>query len=325
MSHNLLELFSSSFQQNFKQVPDKILIALSGGVDSMCLLDLAQEWAIQNKCQIYCATIDHHLRPNSTKEANEISSLLSTQNIPHKILAWPAGQDTNSNIESLARQARYELLSNYAKAQNISVILTAHHADDELENFFIRLSRGSGIDGLAATQAVRKQYGLKIFRPLLEASKSELITYAKAKQLKFFEDETNQDKKFLRNKIRNLLSELSDEELSKKRILQSMQHFLRAKNFFNTYIEQLFNEYVKRDEQGNYIIKFTDFINLEQEAALRLLIKILSQSNEQDYKPRFTNLEQLYQKIINKQIHKRTTFAKNIISVSAEEILFSKE
>ena len=121
---------------------------LSGGIDSLALTFLTQEYAKNYNIKLHTLTIDHQLRPESTIEAKKLNELLENHNINHSITTWNHQEPINSNIEAKARNARYELIANFAKQNNIDLTLVGHHFDDQIENFLIRLERGSGIDGL---------------------------------------------------------------------------------------------------------------------------------------------------------------------------------
>ncbi len=143
----------------------KILLAVSGGADSLAMLLLAHA-AIP--AQIVAATVDHKLRPEASAEADYVAKLCAGRRTPHRILR-PETPITG-NIQSAARTARYELLMQAADETGCAFIATAHHGDDQIETVLMRLARGSGVDGLSA---IRPRNG-RIIRPLLEFSKSEL-------------------------------------------------------------------------------------------------------------------------------------------------------
>ena len=341
----LLSELQRSFQDNFSTFPKKILIALSGGIDSLALTLLIIEWAKQHKITIYTVTINHKLRQDSTIETQKLHDLMIKLNIKHEIINWQRDQEVISNIENKARQARYSFLTQYADKYKIPVIVTAHHLDDQIETFFMRLLRGSGIDGLAAIQPITKlNKNLTLFRPLLQVTKAQLKEYLVTNKQDWFEDKTNNNTKFLRNKVRKFLYEIEDKDLLNQRIVQTTKHFARAKDFLESHTNQIFKELTFIEKE--YItINYDKFINLHEEIALRLLIKIfITINNNGDnfeyfnkygiYKPRFNNLYQLYQKIIivknqqkinSKAVTMKTTFAKTIITITNNNILFKTE
>jgi tRNA(Ile)-lysidine synthase len=321
---SLLEVFRDNIEKWFDEVPDRILVAVSGGVDSVVLGDVVREWCLEKGCEMFAVTVDHGLREGSGDEALEVSGLMEEKGVRHEILKWD-GEDVSSNVEALAREGRYGLLCEYALMHNVGVIVTGHHGDDELENFFIRLSRGSGIDGLALMDVKQElSERVELFRPFMEVRKQELLDYADKKNLRFFEDETNGDERFKRNKIRQLLAELEDGGLVFKRTRKTMEHFSRAKSFFREHVGEVYERIVE-EEKGKLIVDLARFNELHEEIALRLLVKVFAQVGGGKYKPRFEKLLDVYEKIKNKKINKRMTFAKTIIEYKNETLIFIPE
>jgi tRNA(Ile)-lysidine synthase len=301
-----------------------ILVAVSGGVDSLALTFLTNEYAKNHNIKFHALTIDHKLRPESTAEAKKLNELLTNHNINHSITTWHHQEPINSNIEAKARNARYELIANFSTQNNIDLTLVGHHFDDQIENFFIRLERGSGIDGLGLMDTVFVRNNTKFLRPLLNIPKNQLQQYLVSREIKWFEDSSNQNEKFKRNKIRNLIEKLDDKELIKKRIYQTSKHLSRAKSYLNIQTETTFEELVSFNNKKAEI-NLNSFKKLHEEIAFRLMIKLFNEIGDKIYKPRFEKLETLYEKIINDQINKSTTFANCLIEITQDIIVLSKE
>ena len=349
INNSLLSKLQRSFQDCFLILPKKILIAVSGGIDSLALTLLIKELAGQHKITIYAVTIDHKLRDNSSLEAQKLHDVMIKLGIRHEIIDWQKDQEIISNIENKARQARYSLLTQYADKHKIPVIVTAHHLDDQIETFFMRLLRGSGIDGLAAINPVTQlNKNLILFRPLLQVTKAQLKEYLLANKQVWFEDDTNNNTKFLRNKVRKFLYEIEDKNLLDQRIIKTTEHFARAKDFLESHTKYIFQKLTSIEEGDVISLDYQEFINLHEEIALRLLIRIFNIINGREgskgnfeyynkhniYKPRFNNLYQLYQKILtlknnkklnSKAISMRRNFAKTIITITSNKILFKAE
>ncbi|RVT41765.1 tRNA lysidine(34) synthetase TilS [Sphingobium algorifonticola] len=178
-------------------LPARIGVAVSGGPDSMALL-----WLAQAACPaaVEAATVDHGLRPAAADEAAMVATWCAAHDIPHAILR-PA-QPITGNIQSAARAARYALLEQWRAERGLHVVLTAHHADDQLETLLMRLNRGSGVSGLAG---VRARSGT-IARPLLAWRKAELVALAQDQGLPFADDPSNADPRFDRAALRRHLA-----------------------------------------------------------------------------------------------------------------------
>jgi tRNA(Ile)-lysidine synthase len=320
----LIEKFYKELNQVKLKLPfTKILVAVSGGIDSLALCFLANEYAKTHDIKLMSLTVEHGLRDNSRNQAKELNQLLLSHQIHHEIDIWQKDNEITSNIEAQAREARYKLIINYAKEHNIDLVLLGHHYDDQIENFLIRLERGSGIDGLSLMDSYFSKQKVNFMRPLIAVRKTELKSYLEVQNIKWFEDPSNQDTKFKRNKIRNLLANL-DDDLIKQRIYQTSSHFSRVKSYLSAQVNTAYQKLIWQQDKI-IIIELAEFKKLHSEIALRLLIKILSEIGGKSYKPRFEKLEILYNKIVNDEINKRTTFAFTIIEVKADQLMFQQE
>jgi tRNA(Ile)-lysidine synthase len=156
-----------------------LLIAVSGGPDSTALLLMADEWARRRgRTRIEAATVDHGLRPESAEEAKAVAALCARLGVAHRILQWKGAKPV-SRLQERAREARYRLLVDHAKAIGADALLTAHHADDQAETVLFRLLRGSGVAGLRGMELTTTRDGMTIARPLIGLKKRDLIAFAK--------------------------------------------------------------------------------------------------------------------------------------------------
>ena len=128
-------------------IDENFAVAVSGGPDSLALAFLAKIYSIKKKIVSKFFIVDHKLRLESTREANHVRKVLKGLTIDAEILTWK-GKKPSKNIQALARKKRYEILFKRCDKSKIKNILLGHHQDDLLENFFIRLLRGSGLKGL---------------------------------------------------------------------------------------------------------------------------------------------------------------------------------
>ena len=175
----------------------KLVVAVSGGVDSVVLLD---KFVREAKYDLIVAHVDHGIRPDSGKDAALVKKLAASHNLPFELAALKLG---SSASELRAREARYTFLRQVAHKYD-AMIATAHHKNDLYESIAINVVRGTGWRGLAVLDSPG------IIRPLLDMTKREIIDYATKHDLKWHEDSTNSDTKFLRNKLRPLMNRLDD-------------------------------------------------------------------------------------------------------------------
>lgn len=172
--------------------PGRYVVAVSGGVDSMVLLDLlAQEPGLD----LVVAHVDHGIRKDSAEDRKLVESVTGTLSVPFVCLQANLGAKTS---EATAREVRYAFLNKAKKDTNADGIITAHHQDDLIETAILNMLRGTGRKGLTSLGS-----DSKIVRPLLKIPKKDLIKYAKKEGLKWREDSTNIDETYLRNYIRH--------------------------------------------------------------------------------------------------------------------------
>jgi tRNA(Ile)-lysidine synthase len=191
-----------------------LLIAVSGGPDSTALLLMASEWAKRRgKTRIEAATVDHGLRPESADEARAVGEICARLGVSHRVLHWK-GAKPATRLQERAREARYRLLVDHAKALGADAVMTAHHADDQAETVLFRLLRGSGLAGLRGMDVMTARDGMTIARPLISLKKRDLIAFANARAAPFIDDPSNSDPRFARTRLRALLARLDEEGLN---------------------------------------------------------------------------------------------------------------
>lgn len=180
----------------------RLVVAVSGGPDSMGLLALARA---ARPGRLLAATVDHQLRDGSGEEAAKVAVACRKLGVPHATLV-PEAPIAGASLQAQARQARYALLVRWSAAQDSGFLLTAHHADDQAETLLMRLNRGSGLAGLSAIRASRWHDGVLIVRPVLAWRRDELRAVALAAGLPIVDDPANADPRHDRTRMRALLA-----------------------------------------------------------------------------------------------------------------------
>ena len=302
ITNNIEEVF-----KNFS-IKKQIAVAISGGCDSMALTLALNDFCKENKIKIYALTIDHGVRKNSKNEAKKVGELLKKFDISHKIIAIPQKQIPHKNIEANLREIRYEILTNFCKKNHLEFLFVGHHIGDIAENFLIRLFRGSGLDGLSPIQKISEINGVKIIRPFLEISKDELKNYLIAKNIEWFEDETNDDEKFLRNKIRKFLASFDDKNLLEKRIYNASLEISKTRDFFDEIMDGYELEIIEQNTDNLTIINRHKLTGINPAIALKILAKILMKIGEKKYKPRKEKLIRFYEYLIAEGVIKKREF-----------------
>jgi tRNA(Ile)-lysidine synthase len=202
-----------------------ILLAVSGGPDSMALLALAARWQhlLPRVPAIAVATVDHGLRKASRAEARMVGDVAARLGLPHRRLVWQ-GEKPRTGLQAAARAARYALLARYAGRIGAEVVLTAHSEDDQAETLLLRLAAGSRIDGLAAMRPQSDRGGWQLGRPLLGIARARLRATCLAQALPFVDDPSNADPAFARVRLRSLLPALAGEGLTARRLAEFASH-----------------------------------------------------------------------------------------------------
>jgi tRNA(Ile)-lysidine synthase len=177
--------------------PPRVGLCVSGGPDSLALLLLAQA----GLNAVEAATVDHGLRETSSEEASFVAGLCTELSVPHSTLVL--GKPDRGNLSAWARRERYGALREWAQHRDLDLLVTAHHADDQLETIVMRLNRGSGVAGLAGVRAF--QEGL--VRPLLGWRKAELEAIVAHCGIEAIDDPSNSDDRFDRARLRKALAQ----------------------------------------------------------------------------------------------------------------------
>lgn len=324
----LQEKFNKIINKIFlNKVPKKIAVAVSGGIDSMSLTFLLNQFCKNKKIELIALTVDHNLRKNSAPDAKKTTKILQKSGISCYILNSYLETPPITNIEAILREVRYNLLHEYCLNNDIKYLFIGHHQQDLTENFLIRLFRGSGIDGLSATDYITDFQEIKIIRPLLDFKKEEFQEYLLNKKITWIEDESNQDEKYLRNKIRLFLNSLKDKDLINQRVAKASSSILENKKLIEKFLLENSSKILKFNELGYFLFNKDDFINLSFEEAKRYLAWSLMDVSGNYYKPRLQYLENLYFWILdkNKSQKKRSFYGCIIQEFNQSQFIIYRE
>jgi tRNA(Ile)-lysidine synthase len=200
-----------------------LILAVSGGPDSTALLICAARWrkALRRGPKLVAITVDHGLRPEARREALAVKRLARSLEVEHRTLRW-RGRKPSTGLQEAARLERYRLLAEAAQKAGARHVLTAHTLDDQAETVLIRLTRGSGISGLAAMARVSPvpggEGGISLVRPLLELRKARLLATLRAAGVAAADDPSNRDPRFTRARLRGTMPILEREGLHPERL-----------------------------------------------------------------------------------------------------------
>ena len=324
LNNNQISIIYNKFEKSLDS-NEKYAVALSGGPDSLALAFLAKCYALKHGTNIKYLIVDHKLRKESSIEAEHVSLMLKKYSINCKILKWK-GKKPKSNIQSIARNIRYSLLTNECKISKIRKLLVGHHMDDLHENFLIRLVRGSGLKGLISMDKTSelKINNIEIVRPLIDIEKKHLQSLSLKVYKKYIEDPSNQNKDFKRIRIRKLLRDLEIEGLDKKKLQ------LTINNLKDTYKSVIFytNKNIKENcvyslKDNKYILS-SKFFEQSDEIIFRSIMDLLKKVSSKYYPPRGKSVKELILAInLNNQL--KTTLGGCLIEKVNRTVIISPE
>jgi tRNA(Ile)-lysidine synthase len=299
-----------------------LILAVSGGGDSLALLHLAARWQQLNpepQRKLIVATVDHGLRAAAREEARWVADEAGKLGLPHEVVSW-AGAKPATGIQDAAREVRYGLLAALARRHAGAgpvAIVTAHTEDDQAETLLMRLARGSGIDGLSGMSAERfadRDAGCVLLRPLLSVSGARLRATLGAAGLNWIEDPSNADERFERvrwRKARALLDELG---LSNEKLALSALRLERARRGLEAAADQLAAA-AQLDLHGGTFASLDAqaFAAGTEDSRLRLLGRLIGAYGGQEEPLRLAKLEALVARIAESRFE-AATLAGTIVS-----------
>ena len=251
-----------------------IVLAVSGGPDSIALMWLAVRWrrALMRGPRLIAVTVDHGLRPEAAREARGVKDLARLLEVPHRTLRW-TGAKPKTGLPAAARSARYRLLAQAARASGATHILTAHTRDDQAETLLMRMLRGSGIAGLAAMARETEREGVRLARPLLDVPKSQLVATLRRAKITFADDPTNRDVKYTRPRLRALMPVLAEEGGDIRNLARLASRLARANAALEVLVDGAERYLALRDrnDASRFGFDALAFAGLPEEIRLRLL------------------------------------------------------
>jgi tRNA(Ile)-lysidine synthase len=261
---------------DWKGVP-AIILAVSGGPDSIALMWLAARWRrnLARGPRLIAVTVDHGLRPEAAREARDVRRLARTLELPHRTMRW-TGAKPKTGLPAAARSARYRLLAQAARASGATHILTAHTRDDQAETLLMRLVRGSGIAGLAAMARQSERDGVLLARPFLHVAKSQLIATLNKAKIGFADDPTNRDTYFTRPRIRAVMPVLAAEGGDARNLARLASRLARANAAVEVLADGAERYLALRDRKALHPgFDAKAFAAMPEEIRLRLLLRAI--------------------------------------------------
>lgn len=310
----------------------KLLLAVSGGPDSLAMLELFTKFKAEFDLEIGVAHLDHMLRKESAAEAEFVKNyaqkkgldfFLKQVNLPELI------RGNHSSTEALARELRFDFFKELIQKKNYDLLALAHHRDDQAETVLLNLFRGSGLQGLSGIQAKTELNNIKIIHPLLEFNKEEILIYCQENKLNPCFDRTNKENIYSRNIIRNEVFPLVEKKINKnvREVIARSSNLIAAENKFLQKISvKKYKQIVKKENESKIIVDFDKFIKIDHVLQRRIYRYIYNKLNN--------NLDDLYlehifeiEKLIkNKKTGRGIDIASGIrVEISYSNLIFFKK
>lgn len=258
---------------------DNVIIGLSGGADSVCLLHILYKLKDEMKLNLHCVHVNHMIRNTAKRDQDFSCELCNTLKIPITVYSIDCKNVSVQNgvsLEEAGRNERYRLFNELGKElfNDNYVIAIAHHKGDVTETLLFNLARGTGINGLASIKSVNNN----IVRPLLCVSKEEILDYLKENVLEHMEDETNQNEEYSRNRIRNVIIPEMNSIINKASDHMAQTAFMleEIEDYLKTETEKAFNLYI--EETPNGLLIKNEINECHQAIKKRLIHKTLIES-----------------------------------------------
>lgn len=301
-----------------------VAVGVSGGADSMTLLALAHDWAVKTGAVLSALTVDHRLRPDSGAEAAQVAAWCRARGIAHHTLVW-TGNKPDKGIQAAARAARYDLLENWCRAQDYDALLVAHSLNDQAETFLMRMSHGSGIDGLAAMPLVSQRDGLRLVRPLLGVPRARIEATVAARSLDTVSDPSNLDRAFARIRMRDKVKLLDAQGISAEAIAGAAHIFGTLRAARERAIDALAGEIAILHPPGYAEIGRDGLIDADPDIARGLVSAVIQSVGGRAYPPRRDGLERLFADILRKPEFRPRTLGNCVVSIRRGHFLIRRE
>ena len=302
---------------------DDFIVAVSGGPDSLALSFLSMIYSIKKRVKVKYFLVDHKLRKNSTEEARFVKKLFQKFKTNLIILNWN-GIKPKTNTQSIAREKRYNLLIRKAKKLKINNILLGHQKEDLFENFFIRLLRGTGLNGMVSFDKKSQIKKINLIRPLLNFSKKDLEKISKTVFSTYIQDPTNLNEQYKRVKIRNFIAKLQSEGFNFKKFNLTLNNLKFANETINFFTQKNLDDNSVKGNKNNSVLLNKEFFNQPKEIVFRSFTEVLKIVGKRFYPSRGRKIVRVLDQVKNDSLIK-TTLGNCVIKKVNQTIIVSKE
>lgn len=303
-----------------------IALAVSGGADSLALMLLAQAWAAgrDNAPRLVVYSVDHGLRAEAADEVAMVLQAAGRLGLVARGLVW-SGKKPETGVQEAARSARYRLMGAAMAEDGASVLLTAHHLQDQAETVLMRMAHGSGIEGLKGMAAMAEIEGVRVHRPLLGVDPAALRAVVDVAGLTPAEDPSNSDPHYERVRWRQAMPQLAGLRLDASALALFAERMAEADAAIAQMADGCFSEIVRLDGFGAARIELSPFVGLSPAISTRLLGRVLNIVGGRQKPRALGQVERLRQTIAEAGLAKATTVLGCVIRIKDGAIAVARE
>ena len=288
------------FNKKLIENNDSLLLALSGGIDSMVMLDIIEKLKNEMNLKLYIAHVDHQKRISSKDDRDFVVETANELNIPCFVESLEG--DYDDNFHDYAHKKRYDFFYKVAKDNNINKIVLAHNANDNAETILMRLNRGSSFEGYRGILEKAEYKGIKIIRPLLQVSRSDIEVYQQANLIPYQNDPSNDMDDYTRNRYRHHLLPILENENPK--FLEKFAQFSYYQTLSYELIESISEAFLsKLVFDDKIVIKIKDILNNQQIIQIELIKRIINRLTDNKVELSFQNILDILNLINNEKPH----------------------
>jgi len=254
-----------------------VVVACSGGPDSMALLDILLKLRNKRKINIICAHVNHKLRVESEQEKIDVENFCNDNKIIFEYMEIKKYDDDNFHAQ--ARNIRYKFFDELMIKYNAKYLFTAHHGDDLIETVLMRISRGSTVKGYSGFNKITKKSNYYIVKPLIYVTKQQLLEYVEENNIKYAVDKSNEKSVYTRNRYRKNILPFLKEENSNIHIkyLKFSEQLIKYENYIQKELNRIIPEVINNNKLN--IEKFNKFDIVVQEEIIRYMLENVYKSD----------------------------------------------
>lgn len=309
---------------------DKIVLGVSGGPDSICMLDMMRELKEEKNInfEIYVAHVNHMIREEAIEDEKYVQNYCLKHNIKFfvkRVDVQKIANDKKIGTEEAGRKVRYDFFEEVLQKTGSNKIAIAHNKNDKIETIIMHLLRGSGLSGLKGIEPIRDN---KYIRPLIECERQEIEQYCENRKLQPRIDKTNFENEYTRNKIRNIVIPYIKKEFNPN-IIQTLSRLSEVatdeSNYIDLQTQRIYNKLLIEKTDKQIILKLKEFNQQEKVIQKRLVLKTIKELNGSTDRIEKIHIEDIIKLCTNNIGNKYLTPNKNLkILVKDKKIFFIK-